>query len=150
MDLEFLYRILKETTVPLRKGEIQTERIVGNVKVIEYYGMPHVNERQNLEKVDMHYIVVGVDKEKADLYRREFIRVIKTYPDLNRFREGLSYIEIGGIVDSQEAALQLMALGKVLGLWNIMTPEKMGAPTDMRDELAGRGFILITGVKGEI
>jgi hypothetical protein len=145
MDLDKLYEILKETTVSLRKGETKTEKTEGNVKVVNLYFMPHVSDVTDVEKVDLHFIVVGVKKAEAEKRKGEFIELIKTYPDFNRFRQGLSYIELGGEIGSQEEALKLMALGNVLGLWDIITPEKLGITGEKADELAGGGMVMIAG-----
>lgn len=150
MDIEKLVKILKETTVSLRKGDARTDEKKGNVTVTNLYFMPHTNGVNDVEKVDMHFIVIGVNKAEAEKRRDEFVALVKTYPDLDRFYQGLSYIELGGVIESQEAALQFMALGQVLGLWDIVTPEKLGMDGKMADDLAGMGFVMITPIRKEL
>jgi hypothetical protein len=56
-----------------------------------------------------------------------------------------SYIELGAWLGDQGTALMLMGLGKVLGLWELMTPRSMmpGLPAHMLDGLAKRGYVAI-------
>ncbi len=44
-------------------------------------------------------------------------------------------------------ALRLFALGKVLGFWNIITPETLGFKGEAADEFAGKGFVMMGGYK---
>lgn len=150
MDTEKLYKILKETTMQLRKGDAMKEDKTEWGKVVHLYFMQHVSEvtDKDVEFVDMHYITIGVNKPQAVKYRDELLSTLKTYPDFERFKQGLSYIEVGGVIGDQGAAFQLFALGKVLGLWEVITPEVMGMDGEMADDLAGRGFIMFSGFKG--
>ena len=50
-------------------------------------------------------------------------------------------------IGDQGAAFELFALGKVLGIWDIITPEKLGATGDMARQMAGAGFIMCTGYR---
>lgn len=55
------------------------------------------------------------------------------------------YIELGAWIGSQEIALRLMGMGKLLGLWSLMTPgsEMPFLSPEMQDEAAGQGLITI-------
>ena len=148
VNLDKLYEILRETTIQLRKGEEIEERQIGNLHVTEVYAMPHEEEADNgLVKVDCQFIVVGVDKTKAEKSRDELIAILKTYPDPDRLAGGPSYIEVGGEIDDQGAALQLFALGQVLGLWRIITPKTLGIIGVQAEQMAGMGFVMISGFK---
>ena len=159
MNLDRLHQILRETTVQLRKGE----EIEGNPKLVKaiknfkkgddvgklpggsvhIYAMPHESQaKSGIEKVDCHFVVIGVDKFKAKKHKIELVRILKTYP---RLADGPSYIEVGGEIGDQGAAFQLFALGKVLGLWDIITPEKLGITGSQADQMAGNGFVMISG-----
>lgn len=145
MDLDRLYQILRDTTVQLRKGAEVEEREVSGVKVIEVYDMPHESKvPDGIVKVDCHFIVVGVDKAKAQSHREELLKILKSYP---RLTDGPSYIEVGGEIGDQGAAFQLFALGEVLGFWNVMTPAKLRTRGPAADEMAGQGFVMIDGFK---
>jgi hypothetical protein len=147
MDTGKLEKILRETTVSLRKGAERTEEDKGNVRVTHLYLMPHADEVKDVEKVDLHFIVVGVKTAEALNHHDEFVSLVATYPDFERFKQGLSYIELGGVIGDQEAAFQFMALGKVLGLWSLITPEVLGITGSAADMLAGQGLVMISGYK---
>jgi hypothetical protein len=146
MDLQRLYEILRETTVQLRKGEIvETER-VGPIEVTTVNTMMHVDHaRQDLQVIDLELLAVGVDREAGEKYRSEFVQILESYPDLNELASGPSYITVGARIGDQGAAFQLFALGQVLGLWKVITPATIGASGGMARELAGVGFVMITG-----
>lgn len=161
MDIEKLYKILSETTVQLRKGDVLegTPETVGAIKagkkpdeipggVVEFYGMPHENEATpEIEKVDLEFIVVGVDKAKAQEKKAELVALLDAYPDPEQLASGPSYIAVGGTIGDQGAAFQLFALGKVLGLWDVITPKMLGAEGEQARQMAGAGYIVITGYK---
>jgi hypothetical protein len=81
MDTNKLYKILTETTVQLRKGDMVEEKKIGMVKVVQAYFMQHVSEvtDKDVEFVDVHYMIVGVNKPLAEKYRDEFVALLKTY-----------------------------------------------------------------------
>ena len=57
-----------------------------------------------------------------------------------------NYMEIGGWIGDQGAAMMLMGLGSILGLWRLMTPRSMlGAdlPDDLVMQMAGMGMVAI-------
>ena len=148
MNLDGLYAILRDTTVQLRKGEEVTEEQVGSVRRVDVYAMPHESEAEgNLVKVDCHFVVVGVDKAKAEKHRDELIAILKTYPAQDRLAGGPSYIEVGAEIGDQGAAFQLFALGEALGLWQVITPKTVGIAGAEADQLAGSGMVMISGFK---
>ena len=149
MNLERLYQILKATTVMLRKGPEVEEREVGNVHVTEIFAMPHKSEYQDSDMimVDCHFIVVAVDKAKAEKYREELIAILKEYPAPDRLAGGPSYIEVGAEIGDQGAAFRLFALGEALGLWSVFTPKTLGFTGPLANEMAGSGMVMISGFK---
>ncbi len=57
-----------------------------------------------------------------------------------------SYIEIGGFVGDQGLALQLMGLGSLLKMWDLLTPfTLLGSdfPKDLATQMAGSGLVSI-------
>lgn len=149
MNLDRLYQILAETTVQLRKGEVVTnETGAGGVNVVTIEALPHVDEAlPHVEKIDLGFLVVGVDKAEAEKYRAELIDILRTYPQPDRLAAGPSYIELGAEIGDQGAAFQLFALGQVLGLWKVITPAHFGLTGEEARRAAGIGFIMITGFK---
>lgn len=150
MNLNRLYEILSDTTAQLRKGEVVTTDRSGPVEVTTIDAMPHESEAPTtIEKVDMEFLVIGVDKAKAEQHRAELVEILKTYPQPDRLAAGPSYIEVGAEVGDQGAAFQLFALGKVLGLWGVITPASMGFTGAEARRMAGSGFVMITGFNPE-
>lgn len=162
MDLDRLYEILRETTVQLRKGEVihgdkplvdalkaakapeDYEQLPGGVVTID--AMPHVSEAwPELERVDLEFLVIGVNKAAAEKHRAEFISILNEYPQPDRLAGGPSYIEVGAEIGDQGAAFQLFALGKVLGIWDVITPATMGFTGAVAQQMAGAGMVMMTG-----
>jgi hypothetical protein len=56
-----------------------------------------------------------------------------------------SYLNLGGWIGDQGLAMQLMALGKYLAIWDLMTPTTMlpMMPLELRQKMAGSGMITI-------
>lgn len=78
----------------------------------------------------------GADKEEfVSLARRD-------YPHWFDGKEH-SYLEIGGDVGDQGAALMTMGLGSLLGAWKLMTPRMLPIPEDLQMQMAGMGMVTI-------
>ena len=150
MDTKRLYDLLNQCTVLLRKGEVVREETRLGVHVTIIQDMPHVDEvSANFEKVDMELLAIGVNKVKAEEHRNEFISLMDTYPEPQRLAGGPSYIEVGSVIGSQGVAFQMFAMGKVLGLWDVITPSSLGLTGEEARNIAGQGFIMITGYHGD-
>ena len=148
MNLERLYEILSETTNQYRKGPEVTKEITENLEVTHVFAMPPVDEAPETDvMVDVHFMQIAVNKEKAEKVRDELNEILDTYPDSDRLAGGPSYIEVGGVLGSQTGAFQLFALGEALGLWDVITPAKLGIEGEMADQLAGGGMVMISGRK---
>lgn len=146
MDTKRLFEILDETTAEFRTGAGYIEEEHDECVVTNIYAMPHISQAdERLEQVDCHFIVVGVDKEIAEQYREELIDILKTYPQLERLAGGPSYIEVGGVMGSQEGAFRLFAVGQVLKFWDVITPKTLGFTGAEADSLAGKGYVMISG-----
>lgn len=145
--LSRLYEILQETTQEFRKGPEVTTKQVGIVEVTEVYAMPHVDHAPaGIEKVDVEFMVVGVDKALAEPLKGELRGIVEKLSDL---AEGPSYIKIGFELGDQGAALRLFALGKVLGFWDVITPHTLGFEGERAAEMAGAGYVMISGYRKE-
>lgn len=148
MNTQRLHEILRLTTIQLRKEkEMVTTEQVGSLNVTTINAMPHEDEVTKYEKVDLEFLVIGVDHNLATKYKDELIKILKKYPEPKRLAAGPSYIEVGAIIGDQGAAFQLFALGKVLGLWEVITPATLGFSGKEATDLAGKGFIMISGFK---
>ncbi|QPF81708.1 hypothetical protein IC762_12490 [Bradyrhizobium genosp. L] len=161
MDLNRLYKILNETTVQLRKGEVihGTPELVDAIKegvesdklpggVVTFDMMPPANDApDDLVKVDLEFLVIGVNKVEAEKHKAELVNLLNEYPDPASLAGGPSYITVGAEIGDQGAAFQLFALGKVLGLWDVITPAMFGMKGEEATQAAGSGFIMMTGYR---
>lgn len=161
MNLERLYEILSATTVQLRKGAAvhgaahlvsalkegrDLSKELGGVLIID--AMPHESEAPpEFEKVDLCLLTIGVRKAVAENHKAELIALLNNYPDPDSLAGGPSYITVGAEIGDQGAAFQLFALGKVLGLWDIITPALFGMKGEEATRAAGGGYIMITGFR---
>jgi len=84
--------------------------------------------------------------------KEEFLELIAKHSgdfnDMNPLEGEHSYIEVGGWIGDQGIGLQFMALGKLLGLWEIMQPGMILNINDPRqkqlaDQMAGMGMVSI-------
>lgn len=145
MNIERLWEILGVVTLQLRKGDV----VEKDGATVHVYSMPHESEaKPTIEKVDCHFVTIGVDKDAAEKHREEFIDLLDKYPQPERLAGGPSYIELGGVIGDQGMAFQFFALGQVLKLWEVITPKTLGVTGQAADALAGRGMVMISGYKG--
>jgi hypothetical protein len=143
-----LYDILAQTTVLLRKGDVVTTRQEGPIEVVTIDAMPHTDEvGPELEKVDCELVVIGVDKTEAEKIKPQLIAALADYPEPDRLAGGPSYIDVGAVIGDHGMAFQLFALGKVLGLWDVITPTRLGLSGEEARNLAGLGMVMMTGWK---
>lgn len=149
MNLQRLHEILAESTQLLRQGpEVDYQEIVPGVSVLTVDAMPPVSSvppDMGIEVVDCSLVSVGVHKGKAEEHREELIEILREYPDPATLKGDPSYITVGGAIGDQGAAFMLFALGKVVGLWDVITPEKLGITGPKAKEFAGVGYVMITG-----
>ena len=151
MNAQKLYDIIQDSTRVLRKGEEVERRQVGNVDVVELFGYDHTSEApsgDNFDKVDMIFVDVVVDRARAERYRADLTRILRDYPQPERLVGGPSYIELAPNLEmQQEGALRLMALGKTLGMWDVMSAKTLGMDDATARQMAGQGFLMISGYK---
>jgi hypothetical protein len=146
---EFLIPILEGTTVIMRKGEVVKESKAGPVDVTTIDAFPSAEEvdTSSLTVVDCHFISIGVDKAKAETHRSDFVEMLAAYEKQSpgRLRGGPSYIEVGAEIGDQTLAFGLFAVGEALDLWKVVTPARLGMQGPLADQMAGRGFVMMSG-----
>lgn len=151
MNTQKLYDIIQDSTRVFRKGEAVEQRQVGNVDVVELFGYDHTSEApsgDNFNKVDMIFVDVVVDRTRAERYRTDLTRILRDYPQPKRLAGGPSYTELAPNLEmQQEDALRLMALGKTLGMWDVMSAKTLGMDDATARQMAGQGFLMISGYK---
>lgn len=166
MDVSAIYEILRKTCGQLRRGEVfeGSPNLVAAAQsgdpeamdkagggVLEIYAMPKNDDPAfaGLEKVDLHFVTVAVNKEKAEAERKNLIALLDDWPDPQTLASGPSYIAVGGVLGDQGAAFELFALGKVLGLWEVITPETFGMTGEEARRAAGMGYIMCSGYRSK-
>lgn len=93
--------------------------------------------------VDVHFFWVS---KRGEPTKEAFRHLCETeYPNIARLKAGPSYIEIGGALGDQGLALRFIGLGELVGLWRVITPERLGITGDKAKELAGGGFVMAGG-----
>lgn len=148
MNMDRLYEILRDCTIQLRTGEPVTTEQRPGLTVTTLNFNPHESEaRPDLERVDLLLLTVGVDKALAEERKTELVSLLREWPDPDMLKRGPSYIHIGGVIGDQGTAFQLMAIGKMLGLWDIITAETMGADREQAVQAAGSGWVMISGFR---
>jgi hypothetical protein len=152
MNSQNLYRILQDSTRVFRKGELVEVRNVTRVNVTEVFGYDNISEApkgDNFDEIDMIFVDIVVDKARARHYESDLKRILEGYPQPERLAEGLSYVEIApNLGMEQEGAFRLMALGKTLGLWDILSAKTFGMDDKRALEFASRGFLMTSGYNG--
>jgi hypothetical protein len=96
------------------------------------------------DPIDVHFFKVPIDEAAAGSLREELIQLLSSN---SRMKDGPSYIELGGDLGDQGMALMLLALGKALNLWEIITPATLGISGPKADEIAGSGFVMCSGMQ---
>lgn len=135
MDIEALEQILRDS---LAKEQVDVENVPDGIKV-----------------VDVHFMKVGIDVDRANKNRGKLIELLAAYPTtayghpIHKLSESPSYTEVGAVVDDQKRALILFALGEVLGFWQVKTPASLGIYGENADKLAGMGLVVISGYNAD-
>lgn len=92
--------------------------------------------------VDIVFFEVSI---KDNPTKEEFLDLVKEhYPQWLDGKEH-SYLEIGGDIGDQGLALTAMALGNILGAWELLTPKTMipDISDALATQIAGSGMITI-------
>lgn len=147
-----LYKLLDATTLPIRKGDVISDKVVDGVKITTIDAMPNTEEalaqHPALKIVDCILVNIGVDMVKAEPRRAELLDMLKRWPVEGEIASGPSYITVGATMGDQGKAFQLYALGDALGIWHMITPKILNPNISDADaeRWAGNGFVMITGL----
>jgi hypothetical protein len=99
--------------------------------------------------VNMYFFdVCAVNNPNVEEFRSLIEKHIGEFSEVDPFSGEHSYLEIGGWIGDQSVGIQFMALGKLLGLWQIMQPGMLLNVNDpeqkvLADQMAGMGMISI-------
>lgn len=96
MNLDRMHAILADCCHQFRKGPEITERQTPALKIVTVQLMPHAEEAAaELEKIDVHFFIVGIDKPAAERHRAELLELLAAYPEPRELASGPSYIAVG-------------------------------------------------------
>jgi hypothetical protein len=123
--------------------EDHTER--GACRCFACTGKVYATLAPPLHSVDVYFFWVRVRGNPDADTLRELLRL--HYPHPVRLEGGPTYIEMGTALGLQELALRLIALGKLVGLWDVITPAAFGYEGAPAQELARSGLVMCTGLK---
>lgn len=98
--------------------------------------------------VDVFFFVVGLTDEQADAetFTKLTAECKGEFAQINPLDgEQHSFIELGGMLGSQELALRYIGLGKILGVLDLLTPLQMGMSKDdpIAQQMAGSGLVMV-------
>ena len=153
IDVDRIKALVLSTTTVYRKdakiyinGKPVTELPEHPQGVVEIFDYPEVGSA-TAPFVDMHFVYVSV--QETDGLKDAFVDALDdgTFPEYGtNVSNGLSYIQIGAELFSQELALRFMALGIHLGLWELGKPSTLfGIDQAAEDNLIGLGFLYAIG-----
>lgn len=97
---------------------------------------------------DVHFFKVALKDEPDVEMLRKLIQEQKgEFNEVNLFDgQEHNYMEIGGWIGDQGLALMLMGMGKLLNLWDLLTPTSMlgeSIPDELKAQMAGMGMVSI-------
>lgn len=151
VDNETLKRlgwIFAETSIPYRKFNIWENK----EEVLKYYNYaPHISfAREDLKIFDYNdRWAVGVNMAEAEKHKIELTQIISDFDRSDLFRSGILSLEIGEIVGKGDYTIRLVALGAVLGLWDVISPRDylipclQGLKGRLADIFERKGMIIV-------
>ena len=110
-------------------------------------------DEDGVESVDCFFLDVPIAASKAQERRSEIVELLDRWPTetgagpVSPLSAGPGYIHVGAVLGSQQLALIMFAVGKVLGLWGLITPQSLGFEGESAAEMAGLGFVMTDGYR---
>lgn len=150
MDRTRLMEVLNTTTCLISNG-VRTQSKLPGIPIL-LWGLllsPLDAEADRFEKIDCHFVTVGVNPQQAEAHRQDFLALLEQFPDAQRLYDGPSYKHVAGVVGDEMTALRVFGLGQALGLWKVILPVQVGIPPELADEAASLGLIVTTGYKSQ-
>jgi len=148
-----LVAYVRAATEVFRHGERVTEAKVDGIYTITIDDFPPLPATDRV-LINMHFFSVGFTEAAPSWSHRKFYDTILAnwhgeFTNLHQqdWEGGPSYITIGSWIGSQTLAMQLMALGQLHEIWQVVTPERLGFTGDAADRMAGNGLVLTAGFK---
>lgn len=149
MNISRLCDIIGSTTLALPTATPEDEReqqaIHHFLRIREPIGLPRPEE---VVSVYCYFYQVAVDKTRALEVREEVITILADWPELIGITPPMecpTHSDMSTVLGTDQDAYGLLALGAVLGLWGVNTPEVYGyaAGTRSADNAARNGYVRI-------
>lgn len=151
-QLDKVLQYVRESTEVFRKGDVITVSDSPGLTVVTIDAFPALTDGTKTV-VDCHFVNVGFTEALASLTHLEFYELVIDakegvfqHMELADWARGPSYIEIGRWIGDQTDAFRFMACATAHGLGSVITPERLHIPEAMRDQAAGAGYIMLTGL----
>lgn len=119
MDTELLLDVVRDTTAEFRKGAaVTTDNRVEGLEAVHVYAMPHADHvPPELERVDVHFEIVGVDKQRAGHRRRDPVPAVhrraRDTGSVTVNGDSFAYGALAGAASAYVAVFLLWLLAKV-------------------------------------
>lgn len=148
MNTELLLEIVGDATAEFRKGAaVTTDTRTPGLEVVHVYAMPHVDEiPAELEQVDVHFEIVGVDRERAEARRDDLLGVLREWPDDCPEAKDLSkrvQAERHALIAHDSARFDVRRPSSE----TVVTPERLGMTGELAEQAAGAGYVMVTGFR---
>lgn len=101
------------------------------------------NKQPEGHTADLIFFKVGYNIHVDPPDKEEFVALVKEHFPHWLDGEEHSFIEIGADIGDQGAAMMTMGLGKLLGVWELLTPRSLGLPEDLAMTMAQQGLVTI-------
>ena len=109
---------------------------------------------EGTEVVDCH-VQVAINRVKAEQHREELVELLDRWPTeawghpTKPLSVGPSYIDVGAVLGDQTLAFIMFAVGRVLGLWGVITPKTLGLTGTEAGQAAGNGYVMMGPYRSE-
>ena len=131
--------------------EVETKD-VGGVQVTTVMAFPEAKEGER--HADLHFMLASKDESfptkeeliatvQAAIGEGEFVTM-----EAQRLAGGLSYIDLGGWLGSQDLAVRLIGAMELAEIGPAITPATLGITGTQANELAGMGVVMMTPYDG--
>jgi len=126
MNIIRMKELLEKTTTKGRKllqpsTSMDIEGTGSRLSVSHYLPFPHYSELKddNTTIVDCGLIAVAVDTDILKQEKETFITLIDDYPEKDRLKSGLHFLEVGLLLGDPLDALCMFAVGYLLEMWEL-------------------------------
>lgn len=143
----------------LRRRDTLFERHVtgdGSKRIHDLSGLERASStiRYGYQQVDLHYVIVEVDQDRAEEIRGNLLAFLKDtfykYAEIASPMKTLSLTDVRQRLESANLAFALGAVGEVLGFWKAQTPNRLRMPGRKGDQHVAKNGLLMELAPGFI